>query len=69
MPDSNVRRLHTQDRSLTIDLKLEENTLRMQVSSASGDDIIQLTFTRGFARELRDFLVEADSGDTNFGGL
>ena len=70
MPDANTRRLRTQDRNLIIDLKLEENTLRMQVRPMSGDEnIVQLTFTRGFARELRDFLAEADTGGTNFGEL
>jgi len=67
-PDKHV--LRTVDRDLVVEAVLEENTFRLCVHPTSGEDhFMRLTFTKGFARELRQFLEKHDGGDTNFGAL
>ena len=57
----------TSDRDLRIELTLEENTLALVVYPLSGEQhFLQLTFTKSFARELRNFLNEAEPGESIF---
>ena len=62
--------LTTTDRTLHVEVQLDENTFELNVSPRNGEaHLMRLTFTRGFARELRDFLAHADDAPTNFAEL
>lgn len=56
--------LRTTDRALNIVVTLEENACELAVSAASGEGhSLLLTFTKGFTRELRDFLNANDPAE------
>jgi hypothetical protein len=51
--------LHALDRELQIECVLDENAFLLAVAPTNGENhFLKLEFTRGFAVELRDFLVE-----------
>lgn len=63
--------LETQDRGLHVLCDVQENAFSITITPIDGesqDHLMHVVFSRGFARELRDFLNECEKNATDSSG-